>query len=347
MKRRDFLRAASASATVLAAPNLATARQVFDLKVHSFLPAATVTMSDVMRPLAKELAAKTDGGLNLQIHPSMELGGSPASLMDQAKSGISDIVLGMPLYTPGQYPRTEVFELPFMMKDPMVTSQAFHAFVDEDLAHEEFSDVKMLGSWVHGPSVLHSVKPINSLEDVAGLKISCETGLHGLMKKLGAEPVSIPLQQINFALADNIIDAVALPWEIMPSLKIEGVAEYHLEFASKTALHTSTLVLAMNSARYEGLPDELKAVFDETLGADLSLKTAGLLHDHDIAVRDSFEAKGHNITRTNDEETLRWQLATQSIYGTWMTEMDARGLDGEDVLNRALSLTAKYAPLPV
>jgi TRAP-type C4-dicarboxylate transport system substrate-binding protein len=42
----------------------------------------------------------------------MTLGGTPPELVQQARDGVVDLVWTVNGYTPGQFPRTEVFELP-------------------------------------------------------------------------------------------------------------------------------------------------------------------------------------------------------------------------------------------
>ena len=54
----------------------------------------------------------------------MSLGGRPPELMDQAIDGVADIVWTVVGYTPGRFPSTEVFELPFMMDDAGAASRA-------------------------------------------------------------------------------------------------------------------------------------------------------------------------------------------------------------------------------
>ena len=55
------------------------------------------------------------GASEIQRFPAMQLGGAPPQLIDQVIDGTVDIVWTLPGYTPNRFPRTEVFELPFMM----------------------------------------------------------------------------------------------------------------------------------------------------------------------------------------------------------------------------------------
>jgi len=57
-----------------------------------------------------------EGKIKIDIYPSMQLGGTPPQLYDQARDGVADTrLLGpFPGNTPGRLPTTEVFELPFI-----------------------------------------------------------------------------------------------------------------------------------------------------------------------------------------------------------------------------------------
>ena len=59
----------------------------------------------------------------------MQLGGTPPQLYDQAKDGVVDIVWTLPGNTPGRFPSTEVFELPFTAsRRSLVNSRACAEF---------------------------------------------------------------------------------------------------------------------------------------------------------------------------------------------------------------------------
>ena len=44
----------------------------------------------------------------------MQLGGTPPQLYDQARDGVVDLVWTLPGNTPGRFPISETFELPFV-----------------------------------------------------------------------------------------------------------------------------------------------------------------------------------------------------------------------------------------
>ena len=67
--------------------------------------------------------------MKCQIYPSMQLGGTPPQLYDQVKDGVVDVIWTLPGYTAGRFPLVEVFELPFMMREPEGTSKALWEYV--------------------------------------------------------------------------------------------------------------------------------------------------------------------------------------------------------------------------
>jgi TRAP-type C4-dicarboxylate transport system substrate-binding protein len=77
----------------------------------------------------------------------------------------------------------------------------------------------------------------------------------------------MPLPAITDALSKGTIDACVIPWEVVPSIKVNELTKFHSEFpANKPALYTTTFVMAMNKAKYDGLAPDLKKVIDANSG---------------------------------------------------------------------------------
>ena len=101
----------------------ATFAQEVTLKLHQFLPAQANVPKFVLDPWIKKVRTNAGGRIKIEHYPAMQLGGKPPELMDQATDGSVDIVWTLPGNTPGRFPSTEVFELPFMMTNAEATSQ--------------------------------------------------------------------------------------------------------------------------------------------------------------------------------------------------------------------------------
>ena len=133
MKKRLHLLAAAVAATTLAATAVA---QEVTLKVHHFLPAGSYANTQFIQPWCDRIAKESNNRIKCQIYPSMQLGGTPPQLFDQVKDGVADVVWTLPGYTPGRFPLSEVFELPFMMVDAEATSKALWDYNTQQAAAE-------------------------------------------------------------------------------------------------------------------------------------------------------------------------------------------------------------------
>ncbi|NDG36073.1 MAG: C4-dicarboxylate ABC transporter, partial [Betaproteobacteria bacterium] len=126
---------------ILATSASATA-QTITLKVHHFLGPQSIQHTKMLADWCANLARDSNNRLQCQIFPAMQLGGSPPQLFDQAKDGVADVVWTVAGYSAGRFPKSEIFELPFMMTNAEATSRAAWDFVQKH-AMDEFSQVKL------------------------------------------------------------------------------------------------------------------------------------------------------------------------------------------------------------
>src|ERR1700724_2218732 len=113
--RRTFLASTMASVAAPAVMRVAFAdAPQFSLKLHHAFSSVSSAHDKFLAPWARQVETQSGGRIRIDIFPSMQLGGQPAQLFDQARTGFADIVWAAPSRTPGRFPRTEVFELPFV-----------------------------------------------------------------------------------------------------------------------------------------------------------------------------------------------------------------------------------------
>lgn len=343
MKKRSFLKTALAAATAMTLmPSISLAQEV-TLRLHQFLPPPATVPKHILKPWGERVTAASGGKVKIEHYDAMTLGGTPPSLMDQAIDGTVDMVMTVVGYTPGRFPKTEVFELPFMMTDPIATSKAFQEMVETDLANGEYKDVKILGAWVHGPGVIHTNEPVTKLEDMAGKKLRGPTRvITDMLNELGATPVGMPLPAIPEALSKGVVDGTVIPWEVTPSIKLTDLVSNHTEFSGKEALYTATIVLAMNKARYDSLPADIRAAIDAESGQKLSEFAAQVMWDYDKPGRDIAVGKNANIITLDEAEVARWKDKAQPVIDRWIADMGTKGIDGQATIDAAKALIAKH-----
>ena len=319
------------------------AAQEVTLKVHFFLPATSYANTMFITPWCDKITKESAGKLKCQIYPSMQLGGTPPQLFEQARDGVADVVWTLPGYTAGRFPSVEVFELPFMMQNPEATSKALWDYVQQ-FAAPEFKDVKPLAFHVHGDGVFHMVnKPIRTMADFKGMKLRAPTrSTNKFIALLGATPVSMPVPQVGDALSKGVIDGAVVPYEVVPSVKIQELVKFHSETdPGEPAFYTSTFIFAMNKAKYESLPADLKKVIDNNSGQALS----GQIGKAFLAA----DAEGKKLTAKNTTNVIakaeleNWKKAGQPLVDGWVADMTAKGQNGKAMLDGARALIARHA----
>ena len=325
-------------ATALAFAASGAMAQEVTLNMHQFLPAQANVPKQILSVWADRIATESEGRIKIEMFNSMALGGTPPELLDQAVDGVADIVWTVVGYTPGRFPETEVFELPFMVEDARAASCAYWKMYDKNM-REDFKDVHILGTWVHGPGMFHTTDPVEVPSDLEGMKIRGGSRLvNQLLERTGATPVGMPVPAIAEGLSKGVIDGTTIPWEVTPALKVPELVQNHTEFEGP-GLYTLGFVLAMNNDSYNNLPDDLKAVMDANSGLEFSVFAGGTQADADGPARVVAVEMGNNIV-TVDAATAQsdWLPAIEPIYADWIADMDSKGRNGQAVIDEARAL---------
>lgn len=177
----------------------------------------------------------------------------------------------------------------------------------------------------------HSTVPLNSVEDIKGLKIRCgTTALNSIFEKMGAAPVFLPGGQIYESAQRGIIDAFEY---ITPSLNwgmgFHEVADYMYLSPSRSPSDAQSLFV--NKAKWDELPDDLKRIV-ETVAHQVSRQffTEELLMDSEAI--EKFREYGTVVEKLPlDIEELLYEKANE-----YYQEESAKDPNYEEVYNSTL-----------
>ena len=328
------------AAGVTLAAQTASAQDV-TLRLHQFLPPQATIPSKAIEPWIEAVEADSDGRIEIQHFPAMQLGGAPPSLFDQARDGVVDIVWTVLGYTPGRFNKTEAFELPFMVTTGEATSRAFYEYVQAN-ALDEFADVQPLVLHTHGPGLLHvRGDGVASLDDMKGLKLRGPTRvITAMLEDLGASAVGMPVPAVPEALSKGVIDGAVIPWEVTVPLKVPELVDSHTGFEGQNGLYTATFAMVMNKDAYEALPDDLKAVIDAHSGIEAAAMFGAAMDAGDAVGLEKAQASGNTIRML---DPAPWKEAAQPTIDNWIAEMDAAGNDGAALVEQARALIEKHS----
>ncbi len=324
---------------------LAAHAQEVTFRVQHFWPAQAIPPTQVLQPWCDRIAADSNKRMKCQIFPTMQLGGQPSQLIDQVRDGVIDIGFTLPGYTANRFPIMDALELPLLSRSAEATSMAAWEFY-EKYAQKEFSAVKPLMFAVHEPGYIHTRnKRITALADFRGLKLRTATRrMARLVEAVGASPVAMPQSAVFDSVNKGVIDGVLLPWEPISALRLQEVLNNHTETPTdRPALFTHLFVIAMNKARYDGLPAELKGVIDRNSGAGFS-KSAGKVWDSFGSLsRKVAEKRGNSFYTLPAAEMDQWEKVVSPLREEWVASMNSAGMRGEQMLDDLRAMIAKHS----
>lgn len=319
--------------------------QEVTLRCQHFLSPKASVPQFFMEPWAQKVMDESGGRIKVELYPAMQLGGKPPALYDQIRDGVIDCGWALPGYTPGRFPESEAFELPFMgSMSAEATSKAAWEYSQKYLT-ERMGDVHLMATHVHGPGVIHTKgKTVNTPADLAGLKLRGPSRqANALLERLGATTIGMPVPAFPEALSKGVVDGGVIPWEIVPPLKVHELADSHTQIGGDRALYNTFFIWGMNKAKYDSLPDDLKAVIDNNSGLEVSGLAGAAMDRGDESGEKLVAGTDNTIVTLSDEDVAGLKVIGKELTQAWIADMDAAGLDGAAMVSDAQALVAKHA----
>ena len=316
--------------------------QEVTLTVHHFLSPKSPAHVSFIEPWAKALEEQSGGRIKVEIYPSMSMGGKPPELYRQVRDGAADVVWTLIGYTPGVFPRSEVFELPTIHQG---SARATNLAIQENfnLIAEDFKDLKPILVHVHAGNAIHlRDRAAHSVADLQGLKLRTpsRTGAW-LIESWGAEPVGMPVPALPEALSKGTVDGALVPFEIVLPLKLQELTKYSVVGTGGSRFGTSVFLFAMNKERYETLPDDLKAVIDANSGAALADRIGQVWDEVEAPGIAAQEKSGGEIIALDEAATAAFNELGKTVVERWIEEAKANGIDGEALVAAARASVEK------
>ena len=304
-----------------------------ELTVSSFFPPNHVQIRDVVAPWARNIERLSGGSVAVSIRTDAALGPAPTQF-DLARDGVADIAIGLPAYTPGRFPLSSVFELPFLVSDAESGSIVLWEIYRTHL-QREYSDVKVLWMFVHGPGQLLTQKPVRTLEDLRGMKIrSPGPTMFRVLEKLGAVPVAAPMDRAYDMLIAGEVEGAVAPWEAVVPFRLHE----QCGFATVLDLYTLPFFAVMNRRKYDALPPSIRKILDENSGESMAFRAGEAFDAAESAGKALFLETGGRLSPLAPEEKQRWNRIAFGVGDDWAAEMNRRGLPGVEIIEAVTEL---------
>ncbi|MEN6616295.1 MAG: TRAP transporter substrate-binding protein [Syntrophorhabdus sp.] len=315
----------------LSIPFMSCAQEkVITLTFSNFFPASHKN-SIIMDQWCKEVEKRTKGRVKVVYYPGSIL--TPAGqTYDSVVNGIADIGESALGYTKGRFPVSEVIDLPLGYQSGFVATKLINAYYNK-FQPKEFNQVKVLFLHAHGPGILFTKKPVNTLEDLKGMKIRSTGFSAKVVAALGGSPVAMPQTDSYEALRTGIVQGILNPIEAMKGWKIGEVVHYTIE--NYGSAYSTSFFVIMNKQRWNSLPPDVQNIID---GIDQEwIEKQGRQWDEiDKEGRDFMVQRKNKFIKLSAKEDARWAEKVKPVINEYVTELKTKGLPGDEVLKFCL-----------
>lgn len=329
--RRAFLGKTLVGGTVaatagLAAPYLGNSALAAgrSLQIQSLWTEGTIGYA-TFKTWCESVQELTSGEVSLQPFP----GGSVAEIfdmMDATSAGVLDAMHWVPHYgaITGAMPAGAFLtSFPMGLPHPHQWDMLFDSYGGTQLAQELYArhGLHYVGHVHHDMNLIHSNKPIRSLEDFEGLRLRMPGGLVAdCFEAVGARTVALAGSEVRPALASGLIDAAdftgpAMNWD----LGFAEVAKYIVMGPTSTpCLHqpVDLTVVVFNAETWRDLSEPLQQLMTELVRA--------FSHEHfaahqkaNVSAWADFQAAGVEVTRLSEDDVERFRKVAIPLWFDW------------------------------
>ncbi|MEE8325987.1 MAG: TRAP transporter substrate-binding protein [candidate division NC10 bacterium] len=305
---------------------------------YAFFAPAHTFPGKQMEHWVKEIEKRTDGLVKFQTFPGGTLLGA-RDMYDGVLRGVADIGLGSPSYDPGRFPLTSGVALPVKFPNATVAGLTLLDLMME-FKPAEYDKFKIITMFTTEPGHIQSRAPVESLQDLKGMKLrAAGTGVP-VLKALGAAPVGMPMPQVPESVQTGVIDGTMTSREVLKDFKLAERLRHVLEYPTVVV----TFAAVMDKKKWERLPDRAKKVIDE-LAKEMAIWT-GQYHDKQNVgealawSREKYSLQTHTLSAA---ETAKWDALLAPMVANWKKGMGAKGLPAEKFIERLYRIRDKYA----
>jgi len=313
----------------------------FVLRFATINSEATASYAKVLVPFAKSVEKDSGGRIQVALKP---LGGygKPNELFNMVEKGDIEIAATVQGYNPGRFPQSSVMELPLMYENSIAGTRAMMGLYKEGLLDKDYASVKVLALYVLPPYPIFTTgKKLQTPRDFRGLRIRTPSVTVGLaLRKLGAIPLGVPINLIGDTLDAEIVDAIAYGWDSLTTTKgaKDKVLADQVTVAIDANLAAPALMVVMNKAKWNALPDDLKAIIDKH-AVDLSDGSARIREEMEAVSKKKImtDPRFTTLTFTAEQRTNMESVIAPAIQD-WKANMTKLDIDGNKLYKRARDL---------
>ena len=285
-----------------------------------------------------KVQAQSEGRIKMEYYWSGTLAPTKETVT-ALKNGIGDGACTMAALFPGQLPLSNVGSL-VVSGDLWACSMASIDLGKQKAIQKELAKwgLRYAAPMSTGPYWVLSMKPVNNLEDLKGLKLRALGEQAKFLSALGAVPVSMPYPEIHEALDKGTIDGTVSNWITCNLYKLYEVAKYMY----KLEVGAGGYYMAITERTWKKLsPKDQQAIigFQEAQATNFAddYWIKGNKTGKKVADRE-----GVKVTQISAADKVRAKKVVEPTWIAWSKAREKQGLPGKEILDFWIKTVEKY-----
>jgi TRAP-type C4-dicarboxylate transport system substrate-binding protein len=281
-----------------ATPGLA---QDFTMKLAHYYPESHVQAGPV-GDFVKAVEEKSEGRIKVQVYGAQSLVTGREAL-EALEGGVVEAALMAGNYQSGSIHEIEFFTYPFIFEDAEHFRRAVNAdggIFDMLVPLYEARNIKLVNYYHKGAlHLFHRDRFLNTPEAYEGQRLrSLGPAISALLTALGANPLSVPVGEVEAAIERKVIDGLTTNCAAHLS---RGWAE-GLKYATYMDMSQGGEGLGINMDFYNSLPEDLQQVINDAADEMAEAEWTAMINDDEVACFDKWAAAGVEVHRLTEDE---------------------------------------------
>ena len=296
---------------LFAASTLATAQEIKIRFAHSL--STTEPAHQAAEYFAKNVAARTNGRVQIQVFPGEQLGPG-REVNEMIRQGANVMNITDPGYLSDFVPDIGVLNGPYLIQDPKdyekLLASDWYKGVEQKLNQAGFKLIMANGFF--GQRHMIADKPIRKPEDAAGMTVRVPPNTMWIetFKAMGARPTTVQWSEVYNALQQNVVQAAEAPLGSLWGVKLHE----QRKVISLTGHFTAFVMWPINAGYFAKLPPDVQQVLlEEGKKAGDYMTKLTLEQQQDYV--NKFKAAG--VTFVTDVDLPAFQKATAGVYAAF------------------------------
>ncbi|GIO28113.1 TRAP transporter substrate-binding protein [Ornithinibacillus bavariensis] len=247
----------------------------------------------------EEVEKLSDGSMTVEIYPNSTLGGD-RDMAEGMQMGTIDFALIAGVLSNFE-PSIQLLELPYLLENEEEYNKVVHGEVGQEIADRvlESSNIRILNWWDRGPRHVTANKPIETLEDVKGLKIRIPEikAMEDTWNAMGAAPTTMAWNEVYTGLEQGTIEAQENPIPFTYGGRIHEVQKY----LSLTAHKYEYVTLAMSENTFSKLTAEQQEIIKKAGDAATEFEN-NLVKEETGKILEKMKEEGLQVVEPNVAE---------------------------------------------